>query len=75
MLIQILIALLIGIVFILFGYLVFTEKVPTLLDFFIKQGVTYNDQISNRFFGTIIMIIGLAIMLSPLIFGTDSMKF
>lgn len=75
MLIQVLIVLLIGIVFIYFGYLIFSMKVPTLIDFFLKQGTSYHDKRINRFFGSIIMIIGVIIILSPLIFGVENMNF
>ncbi|GGA85088.1 hypothetical protein [Ornithinibacillus halotolerans] len=71
---QVFIVLFIGLVFIVFGYLIFSGKAPTLLDFFLKQGVTYEDKRSNRFFGLIIIIIGIAIMLLPLILGVENMN-
>lgn len=74
MLIHVFVVLLIGVVFIYFGYLIFTEKVPTLLDFFMTQGITYHDKIFNKFFGGIIILIGLIIILLPLILGVDSMN-
>jgi len=73
--IQVLIVLLTGIVFIYIGYLIFTMKVPTLIDFFLKQGTSYHDKRINRFFGSIIMLLGVFIMISPLIFGVENMNF
>lgn len=75
MLIQVLIVLLLGVVFIYFGYLIFTMKVPTLIDFFLKQGNSYHDKRTNRFFGIIIIGIGVFIIISPLIFGVENMNF
>jgi len=66
--------LLIGLLFLYMGYLIFSGKAPTLLDYFLKQGVTFNDKLSNRFFGTIIMIIGVFILISPFIFGIENMN-
>ena len=74
MAIQVLIVLLAGIAFIFMGYLIFTMKVPTLIDFFLKQGVSYHDKRTNRFFGIIIIGIGVFIILSPLIFGVEDMN-
>lgn len=47
--IEAILVVLIGVVFIYLGYLIFSGKVPTLLDYFLKQGVTYNDKKSLRF--------------------------
>lgn len=73
--IQVLIVILLGILFIYIGYLIFTMKVPTLIDLFLKQGTSYHDKRINRFFGSIIMVIGVFIMISPLIFGVENMNF
>jgi len=75
MLIQVLIVLLLGLLFIYIGYLIFTMKMPSVIDFFLKQGTFYHDKRINRFFGSIIMIIGVFILLSPLIFGVENMNF
>jgi len=75
MLIQVLIVLLIGVVFVYFGYLIFSMKVPTLIDLFLKGGISFHDKRTNRFFGSIIIIIGILIILSPLIFGVENMNF
>ncbi|MGY0691875.1 hypothetical protein ACW2QC_03670 [Virgibacillus sp. FSP13] len=72
--IQVIFVLLIGVVFIYFGYLIFTGKAPTLLDFFLKQGVSYSDKLSSRFFGTIIIIIGIIILVLPFILGIENMN-
>lgn len=68
-----LLLLLFGLLFIYMGYLIFSGKGPTLLDYFLKLGVSFNDELSNRFFGTIIIIIGLFILISPFIFGIENM--
>ncbi|MDX8044989.1 hypothetical protein SH601_03235 [Gracilibacillus sp. S3-1-1] len=73
--IQVVIVLLIGLVFICFGYLIITSKVPTLLDFFLKQGVSYNDKLSNKFFGSIIILLGIIMLLLPFILGIENMNF
>jgi uncharacterized protein YjeT (DUF2065 family) len=72
--IQAIIVILIGLVFIYFGYLIFTGKAPTLLDYFLKQGVTYNDKKSLRFFGTIIIIIGIIVLILPFLLGIENMN-
>ncbi len=73
--IQVLIVLLIGVVFIYVGYLIFAMKVPTLIDFFLKQGNSYHDKRTNRFLGSIIMIIGVIIILLPFVLGVENMNF
>jgi len=73
--IQVLLVLLLGVSFIYIGYLIFTMKVPTLIDFFLKQGISYHDKRINRFFGSMIMVIGVFIIISPLIFGVENMNF
>ena len=71
---QAIIVILIGVVFIYFGYLIFTGKAPTLLDFFLKKGVPYEDKLSLRFFGGIIIVIGVVIVFLPFILGTENMN-
>ena len=73
--IQVLIVLLIGVVFIYFGYLISTMKVPTLIDLFLKGGISFHDKRINRFFVSLIIILGVFIILSPLIFGVENMNF
>lgn len=67
--------LLIGLLFIYIGYLIFTGKAPTLLDYFLKQGISYEDKLTTKFFGTIIIILGIIILISPFIFGIGNMNF
>lgn len=64
----------IGIVFIYFGYLIFKGKVPTLLDYFLKQGVSYKDKKSLKFFGAIIIIIGVIVITLPFVLGVENMN-
>ncbi|WP_058306379.1 hypothetical protein [Gracilibacillus massiliensis] len=71
---KVIFVLLIGLAFIYFGSLIFLRKAPTLLDFFLKQGVTYNDKLSNKFFGSIIIIIGIVILILPFILGIENMN-
>lgn len=72
--IQAFLVMFIGIIFIYFGYLIFKGKVPNLLDYFLKQGVTYNDKKSLKFYGTIIMIIGVTVMTLPFVLGVENMN-
>lgn len=72
--IQAIIVVLIGILFIYFGYLIFSGKVPTLLDFFLKNEVVYNDKKTLRFFGTIIIIIGIIVAILPFVLGIENMN-
>lgn len=72
--IEAIILLLIGIVFIYFGYLIFTGKAPTLLDYFLKQGVLYNDEKSLKFFGTVIIILGILVVLLPFVLGVENVN-
>lgn len=72
--IQVIIVMLIGLLFIYFGYLIFTGKAPSLLDFFLKQGVTYNDKKLLRFFGTIIIIIGIVVLVLPFLLGIENIN-
>lgn len=72
--IQAYIIMLIGIVFIYFGNLVFSRKAPGVLDLFLKLGITAEDEKSAKFFGSIIAIIGIVIILLPFILGTESMN-
>lgn len=72
--IQVFIIWVLGVVFIYFGYLIFTMKVPTLLDYFLKTGVNYHDKRVYRFCGSIIIAMGIFIILSPFIFGIEQMN-
>ncbi|MYL45510.1 hypothetical protein GLV94_07615 [Virgibacillus halodenitrificans] len=65
---------LIGLVFIYFGYLVFSRKAPGVLDYFLKLGITAEDKTSAKFFGLMIAIIGIVVILLPLILGIDKMN-
>ncbi|SES65454.1 hypothetical protein SAMN05216389_101268 [Oceanobacillus limi] len=71
---EVIFVLIIGFVFIYFGLLIFTGKVPTLLDYFLKQGVTYHDKKSLKFFGTFIIIIGILVLFLPVILGVKNMN-
>lgn len=73
--VQVLFVLLIGVVFVYFGYLIFSMKVPTLIDLFLKGGISFHDKRTNRFFGSIIIILGVFIILSPLVFGVENMNY
>ncbi|KMK75547.1 hypothetical protein [Alkalihalobacillus pseudalcaliphilus] len=64
----------IGLVIVLFGYFVFRGKAPVLLDYFLKQGVSYQDEISLKFFGAVIMIAGIVVALLPLLLGVENMN-
>ncbi len=64
----------IGIVFILFGFLIMKGKATNLLDLFIKQSGTFSDSFSNKFFGIIIMIVGFIVLLLPFILGIENMN-
>lgn len=72
--VQAIIVMLIGVVFIYFGYLIFSGKAPTILDFFLKQGVAYNDKRTLKLFGTIIIIIGVIVTILPFILGIENMN-
>ena len=72
--IQVIIVILIGIVFIYFGYLIFTGKVPTLLDYFLKQGVLFNDERWLRTCGAVIVIIGIIVVMLPFVLGIENMN-
>ncbi|WHX27459.1 hypothetical protein QNH47_06280 [Virgibacillus halodenitrificans] len=72
--IQVYFVWLIGLVFIYFGYLVFSRKAPGVLDYFLKLGITAEEKISAKFFGSVIAIIGIVIMLLPFILGIDNMN-
>ena len=65
---------LIGFLFIFLGFLIFKGKVPSLLDLFLKQGVAYHDSFSTKFFGIIIMIVGIIVFLLPFILGIENMN-
>ncbi|GAA0466146.1 hypothetical protein [Alkalibacillus silvisoli] len=68
------IVMFIGLFFMYLGVLIFTGKAPSVLDYFLKTGVPYNDKLSLRFFGTIVIVIGAVIGLLPFILGTDNMN-
>ncbi|SEQ66634.1 hypothetical protein [Piscibacillus halophilus] len=72
--IHILVVELIGVLFIYLGFLILNRKAPTFLDFVLKIGVTYTDKISNRFWGGLMIVVGLIIMLMPLILGAENMN-
>ncbi|ADU30565.1 hypothetical protein [Evansella cellulosilytica] len=72
--IQVIFVVVIGILFIYCGYLIFSRKAPNLLDLFLKQGVSYNDSLSAKIFGTIIIIAGIIVLLLPLILGIENMN-
>lgn len=65
---------LIGLVFLVFGFLIFKGKAPNILDLFLKQGVAYNDSFSTKFFGSIIIIVGIIVFLLPFILGIENMN-
>lgn len=71
---QVIFVVLLGLLFMYLGYLIYTRKAPNLLDLFLKQGVSYNDAISAKVFGSIIIIIGVIILLLPLILGVENMN-
>lgn len=73
--IQVFFVWLIGLVFIYFGYLVFSRKAPGILDYFLKLGITAEDEKSAKFFGSIIAIIGIIVILLPFILGIENMNF
>lgn len=73
--VQALLVMLIGLLFIYLGYLIFKGKMPNLLDYFLKQGVAaYNDKLSLKFFGPIIMIIGIIVLILPFLLGIENMN-
>lgn len=72
--IQVFLVWIMGLVIIYFGYLIFTRKVPTLLDYFLKLGVTFTDKNANRFFGGLIMVVGIVVLVLPFILGIENMN-
>lgn len=72
--IQVFIVWLIGLFFIYLGYLIMTRKAPTVIDYFLKLGITIEGKKAAKIFGTIIVMIGIIVILLPLLLGVENMN-
>lgn len=73
--IQVFLVWLIGLVFIYLGYLVFSRKATGVLDYFLRFGVTAEDETSAKVLGTIIAMMGVIVIILPFILGIENMNF